>query len=113
MSRWAKDATELIGRTPLVELKRLASHTGATILTKLEMFSPGGIVKDRVAWQMICEAEMQGLPGRDVVSIDRHDGLVGFRECSTESVVPVECHDEPLPERGRNPVPDAIDDDRQ
>jgi cysteine synthase A len=52
---------ELIGRTPLVELKRFASHTGATILAKLEMFSPGGSVKDRVAWQMICEAEAQGL----------------------------------------------------
>ena len=61
MSRWAKDVTELIGHTPLVELKRLAAHTEATVLAKLEMFSLGGSVKDRVAWQMICEAEGQGL----------------------------------------------------
>lgn len=61
MSRWANDATELVGRTPLVELKRFAAHTGATLLAKLEMFSPGGSVKDRVALQMICEAEIQGL----------------------------------------------------
>jgi cysteine synthase A len=61
MSRWANDATELVGRTPLVELKRFAAHTGATLLAKLEMFSPGGSVKDRVALQMICEAEVQGL----------------------------------------------------
>lgn len=61
MSHWAKDATELVGRTPLVELKRFAAHTGATLLAKLEMFSPGGSVKDRVALQMICEAEVQGL----------------------------------------------------
>jgi cysteine synthase len=61
MSRWAKDATELVGRTPLVELKRFAAHTGATLLAKLEMFSPGGSVKDRVALQMICEAEVQSL----------------------------------------------------
>lgn len=61
MSLWAKDVTALIGHTPLVELKRFAAHTGATILAKLEMFSPGGSVKDRVAWQMICEAEGQGL----------------------------------------------------
>jgi cysteine synthase A len=61
MSHWPKDATELVGRTPLVELKRFAAHTGATLLAKLEMFSPGGSVKDRVALQMICEAEVQGL----------------------------------------------------
>lgn len=61
MSHWAKDATELVGRTPLVELKHFAAHTGATLLAKLEMFSPGGSVKDRVALQMICEAEVQGL----------------------------------------------------
>jgi cysteine synthase A len=61
MSHWPKDATELVGRTPLVELKRFAAHTGATLLAKLEMFSPGGSVKDRVALQMICEAEIQGL----------------------------------------------------
>src|SRR5579859_27192 len=61
MARWAKDATELIGRTPLVELKRFAAGTGATALAKLEMFSPGGSIKDRMAFKMICEAEAQGL----------------------------------------------------
>jgi cysteine synthase len=61
MAHWAKDATELIGHTPIVELKRVTSGVGATVLAKLEMFSPGGSVKDRVAWQMICEAETQGL----------------------------------------------------
>ncbi len=64
MARWAKDASELIGRTPIVELKRVTESMGATeatVLAKLEMFSPGGSVKDRVAFQMICEAETQGL----------------------------------------------------
>lgn len=64
MARWAKDASELIGRTPIVELKRVTESMGATeatVLAKLEMFSPGGSVKDRVAFQMICEAEAQGL----------------------------------------------------
>ena len=65
MTHWAKDVTELIGHTPLFELKRIASdipltrHT--TLLAKLEMFNPGGSLKDRVALQMICEAEAQGL----------------------------------------------------
>ncbi len=64
MARWAKDASELIGRTPLVELTRIPESMGAmqaTVLAKLEMFSPGGSLKDRVAFQMICEAETQGL----------------------------------------------------
>src|SRR5256885_3102033 len=61
MAHWAKDVTKLIGRTPIVELKRVASGLDATVLAKLEMYSPGGSVKDRVALQMICEAESQGL----------------------------------------------------
>lgn len=61
MTHWTKDATELIGRTPLVELKRVTAGTVATVLAKLEMFSPGGSVKDRVAMRMVCEAEAQGL----------------------------------------------------
>jgi cysteine synthase A len=58
---WAKDATELVGNTPLVQLQRVAPDLPATLLAKLEMFSPGGSLKDRVALQMICDAENQGL----------------------------------------------------
>ena len=65
MTHWAKDVTELIGHTPLFELKHIASDIPlaqqTTILSKLEMFNPGGSLKDRVAFQMICEAESQGL----------------------------------------------------
>src|SRR2546423_2588579 len=61
MAHWAKDVTKLIGRTPIVELKRVASGLDATVLAKLEMFSPGCSIKDRVALQMICDAENQGL----------------------------------------------------
>jgi cysteine synthase A len=65
MTHWARDVTELIGHTPLFELKRFASEIPlsqqTTILAKLEMFNPGGSVKDRIAFQMICEAEAQGL----------------------------------------------------
>src|SRR5258708_12516232 len=65
MTHWAKDVTELVGHTPLVELKRLTSGTAQTqqaaVLAKLEMFSPGGSIKDRPALQMICEAEAQAL----------------------------------------------------
>lgn len=78
MVHWAKNATELVGRTPLVELRRFAaeektsgepSGVVAKILAKLEMFSPGGSSKDRVALQMVCEAEQQGLlrPGSTII----------------------------------------------
>ncbi len=68
MAPWAKDLTDLVGRTPLVELKRFAAGAEATVLAKLEMFSPGGSSKDRVALQMVCEAESQGLlrPGSTI-----------------------------------------------
>jgi len=61
MAHWAKDVSELVGQTPIVELKHLTSGAGATVLAKLEMFSPGGSIKDRIALRMICEAEAQGL----------------------------------------------------
>ncbi len=61
MARWAKDVTESFGHTPLVELRRFAAGTGTTLLAKLEMLSPGGSIKDRPAFQMVCEAEAQGL----------------------------------------------------
>jgi cysteine synthase A len=61
MTPWAMDVTDLIGHTPLVELKHITAGAHATVLAKLEMFSPGGSNKDRAAMQMICEAESQGL----------------------------------------------------
>jgi cysteine synthase A len=61
MPHWATHVTDLVGHTPLVELKRVTAGMHATVLAKLEMFSPGGSIKDRVALQMIREAEAQGL----------------------------------------------------
>jgi len=61
MAPWAMDVTDLVGRTPLLELKHVTSDTRATVLAKLEMFSPGGSSKDRVALQMVRDAEAQGL----------------------------------------------------
>jgi cysteine synthase len=72
MVQWAQGVTDLIGRTPLVELKRFEAEEGgtvATMLAKLEMFSPGGSSKDRVAYRMLCEAEAQNLlrPGSTII----------------------------------------------
>ena len=54
--------TELIGRTPLLEVKKIEENLGlqTRILVKLEYFNPAGSVKDRAALQMITEAEENG-----------------------------------------------------
>ncbi len=64
-----KDITELIGRTPLVRLNRLAPEGGGAIYGKVEFFNPGGSVKDRICLNMIDEAERQGKlkPGGTIV----------------------------------------------
>ena len=66
-----KDASELVGNTPLVEVTRFAKTCGvkARLLVKAEYFNPAGSVKDRVAKEMIEEAERTGKlkPGATIV----------------------------------------------
>lgn len=61
----AKNITDLIGNTPMLELNRFmaatGTNTGARILAKLEYFNPAGSVKDRVGYAMIIDAEKSGL----------------------------------------------------
>ena len=63
-----KNLTELIGRTPLVEIGSFEGQR-ARILAKVEYFNPGGSVKDRVALAMIEDAEKQGIlvPGATII----------------------------------------------
>ena len=91
MAHWAKDGTALVGRTPLVELKRVAANAEATVLAKLEMFSPGGSVKDRVAWQMICEAETQGLLRPGGIIIEPTSGNMGISLAWTAAARGYQC----------------------
>lgn len=60
--------TELIGKTPMLEVSGLPNQVGRIVL-KLEYFNPGGSVKDRIALNMIIEAEKQGLlkPGATII----------------------------------------------
>ena len=60
---------ELIGGTPLVQLKRLPPDGGAEVWVKCEQFNPGGSVKDRIALAMIEAAEREGRirPGESVI----------------------------------------------
>ncbi|MBM7555545.1 cysteine synthase A [Halanaerobacter jeridensis] len=56
----ANNITELIGDTPLVKLNNLLEDDKADVLVKLESFNPGGSIKDRIALNMIEEAEKEG-----------------------------------------------------
>ena len=63
VARIAKNITELIGNTPLLEAQRYGENEGlkAKLLLKLEAFNPGSSAKDRIGYYMIKEAEKQGL----------------------------------------------------
>jgi cysteine synthase A len=67
--RIASSALELVGNTPLVRLDKLRPAGGAEIIAKVEMFNPGGSVKDRIALAMIEDAEARGelKPGDTIV----------------------------------------------
>lgn len=71
MSKIAKQLTDLVGNTPLLELGAYSAtqNVGATIIAKLEYFNPAGSVKDRVALNMILEAEKAGIltPGATII----------------------------------------------
>ncbi|MBP5377314.1 MAG: cysteine synthase A [Bacteroidaceae bacterium] len=71
MKKIAKQLTELIGNTPLLQLESfLRFHKiDATLIAKLEYFNPAGSVKDRVAYSMIADAERSGAlrPGATII----------------------------------------------
>lgn len=72
MANIKKSATELIGKTPLLEVKNYEKNheiTDATLLVKLEYLNPAGSVKDRIALNMIEEAEKSGKlqPGATII----------------------------------------------
>ena len=73
MAKIYSDLTELVGHTPLLHLQRLSAHYGidesTRVLAKLEYFNPGGSVKDRVALNMILDAERRGVlkPGGTII----------------------------------------------
>ena len=80
MARIYTSADQLIGHTPLLELKGIEKELGlkARILAKLEYFNPAGSVKDRIAKAMIDEAEARGLLVPGSVIIEPTSGNTGI-----------------------------------
>lgn len=80
MSKIYKSLTELIGKTPLLELEGYGKKNGlkATLIGKLEYFNPAGSVKDRIAKAMIDDAESKGLLVPGSVIIEPTSGNTGI-----------------------------------
>ena len=80
MGKIYKNATELIGKTPLVEFSNIEKKLGleARILAKLEYFNPAGSVKDRIALEMIEDAEKSGRLKEGSTIIEPTSGNTGI-----------------------------------
>lgn len=87
MSNIYKSAAELIGKTPLLELSNIEKKNDlkANILAKLEYFNPAGSVKDRIAFQMIEDAEKDGTlkPGATIIEPTSGNTGIGLASMAT------------------------------
>jgi cysteine synthase A len=79
MSPIPSNVSELVGRTPIVKLARIAGGLEVELFAKLEMFNPGGSVKDRIGVAMIEAAEREGRiePGRTTI-VEATSGNTGI-----------------------------------
>jgi cysteine synthase len=74
----ARDASELIGNTPLVRLNHVVGEANAVVVAKLESFNPLHSVKDRIGVAMILDAEARGLVKQDTLIIEPTSGNTGI-----------------------------------
>jgi cysteine synthase A len=74
----AKDVTQLVGKTPLVQLNRVAAGIEGTVALKLEYFNPAHSVKDRIAVAMIDAAQAAGKIKPDTIVLEPTSGNTGI-----------------------------------
>ena len=77
-SRILPDVLSRVGSTPLVELKKLPDSNGARVFAKIEQLNPGGSVKDRIALNMVLDAERRGLIEKGSTIIEPTSGNTGI-----------------------------------
>ena len=81
MAKYVNSTIELVGNTPLLKADRYAAAAGASdanIFAKLELFNPAGSVKDRIALNMIADAEEKGILKRGATIIEPTSGNTGI-----------------------------------
>ena len=87
MARIAKNLTELVGNTPLLEFSNFnaSKNLQAKVVGKLEYFNPAGSVKDRIALAMIEDAETRGVlkPGATIIEPTSGNTGVGLANANT------------------------------
>ncbi len=88
MADYGKGILDLIGNTPLIEVKNIEKELGlgATVLVKLEYLNPAGSTKDRVAKAMIEDAEARGILREGAVIIEPTSGNTGIGLASIAAV---------------------------
>ncbi|HUV08667.1 MAG TPA: cysteine synthase family protein, partial [Spirochaetia bacterium] len=69
---------ELVGKTPLVQLKRIGEGLHAVVLGKMEMSNPGGSVKDRIGLSMVETAEREGKLRKGMTIVEPTSGNTGI-----------------------------------
>ncbi|MDR2544218.1 MAG: cysteine synthase A [Methanobrevibacter sp.] len=74
----AENITELVGKTPLVKINKLAKDFDGEIIAKLESFNPLSSVKDRIGVGMINAAEKEGKINKDTILIEPTSGNTGI-----------------------------------
>lgn len=77
MTKIAQNITDLVGKTPLVKINRLVKEDAAELVAKLEFFNPAGSVKDRIALNMIEDAERKGILTKDSIIVEPTSGNTG------------------------------------
>ena len=93
MSNIYTSVSQLIGKTPLLELTNIAKndHLKARVLVKLECCNPAGSAKDRVALSMILDAEEKGILKPGSVIIEPTSGNTGIGLCSVAAARGYKC----------------------
>ncbi len=69
---------QAIGKTPIIKLNKIVPEDSATVLVKFEGLNVGGSIKTRTAYNMICEAEKQGLINKDSIIVEPTSGNQGI-----------------------------------